>query len=138
MALIRITPTLWLDERDVQESFVRAAGPGGQHVNKTSSAVQLRYDTRALPDEVRERLLALAGSRATQEGEVVIVAREHRSQALNRAAAMARLVELLRQAAQAPRRRVATRPTTASRQRRLRAKAERSGIKALRRGVADD
>ncbi|GAA5234164.1 aminoacyl-tRNA hydrolase [Verticiella sediminum] len=136
--MIRITPSLWLDERDIETSFVRAAGPGGQHVNKTSSAVQLRYDTRHLPEGVRERLLALAGSRATREGEIVIQAQEHRSQTLNRAAALQRLVELLQQAAHVPRHRVPTRPTAASRRRRLQTKALRGDTKAMRRKVGED
>src|SRR5690606_33273255 len=99
--MIRITPSLWLDESELEETFVRASGPGGQHVNKTSSAVQLRFDarqSRSLAPDVAERLIQLAGNRATQDGVIVLTAQRHRSQPLNRADALERLVELIRRA----------------------------------------
>lgn len=139
--MIRITPSLSLDEREIEESFVRASGPGGQHVNKTSSAVQLRFDarrSRSLPPEVAERLIALAGARATQEGVVVITAQAHRSQPLNRQDALHRLVDLIRRATVRPIPRRPTAPTRASKLRRLDSKARRGQVKALRGRQGDD
>jgi ribosome-associated protein len=134
--VIEITPTLSIDETEIEESFVRASGPGGQHVNTTSSAVQLRFDARrspSLPDDVAARLIRLAGSRATQDGVIVIAAQGHRSQLRNREEALARLVELIRAATLAPVKRKKTRPTKASRERRLEAKGRRSVVKQGRR-----
>ena len=134
--MIEITPTLSIDEAEIEESFVRASGPGGQHVNTTSSAVQLRFDarrSRSLPDAVALRLMKLAGSRLTLEGVIVIAAQNHRSQQRNREDALQRLVELIRRAAEVPRARKATRPTKASKERRLDAKVRRSSIKSNRR-----
>ena len=133
--MIRITPTLALDEREIEETFIRASGPGGQHVNKTSTAVQLRFDARrsaSLPPDVAERLIALAGNRATQEGVVVITAQQHRSQTLNRAEALQRLVALIRQACARRAVRKPTAPTRASQRRRVEAKVKRGQVKALR------
>ena len=135
-AMIRITSNIAIDEREIEESFVRASGPGGQNVNKLSTAVQLRFDVRrspSLPDEVRARLERLAGSRLTREGSLVITAQRHRTQARNRADALERLVALIRQAAVAPVKRRPTRPTAASRERRIEGKKRRSSIKHLRR-----
>ena len=134
--MIEITPTLSIDETEIEESFVRAGGPGGQHVNTTSSAVQLRFDARhspSLPDDVAARLIRLAGSRATQDGVIVIAAQAHRSQQRNREEALARLVELIRAATIVPVKRKKTRPTKASRERRLEAKGRRSAVKQGRR-----
>ncbi|MDD3650904.1 alternative ribosome rescue aminoacyl-tRNA hydrolase ArfB [Immundisolibacter sp.] len=127
-----ITP----DPRDVEFVFIRAGGPGGQNVNKVSSAVQLRFDTRGftpLADAVRERLARLAGRRLTAEGVLVLEARRFRTQERNRADALARLAGLLEAAEQAPQPRRPTKPTRASRQRRLEAKTQQGAAKRLRR-----
>jgi ribosome-associated protein len=134
--MIPITPQISIDEREIDESFVRASGPGGQNVNKLSTAVQLRFDVRnspSLPGDVRERLTRLAGSRMTNDGVIVIIAQRHRTQVRNREDALDRLVELIRQAAVRPIKRRPTRPTKASRERRIEGKKRRGGIKNLRR-----
>jgi ribosome-associated protein len=134
--MIRVTAKISIDEREVEESFVRASGPGGQNVNKLSTAVQLRFDVRhspSLPDEVAARLQRLAGSRLTNEGVLVIMAQRHRTQARNRQDALDRLLDLIRQAAVAPVKRRPTKPTRASRERRIEGKKRRGGIKHLRR-----
>src|ERR1700687_4919185 len=135
--MIAITDTLDLDEAEISESFIRASGPGGQNVNKVASAVQLRFDVRgppSLPQPVRERLERLAGHRVSQDGILVITARRFRSQERNRSDALNRLVALITRAATPPRRRRATRPSAASRQRRLADKAQRARLKQ-RRGI---
>jgi ribosome-associated protein len=133
--MIPVTDHIALDEREIEENFVRASGPGGQNVNKVASAVQLRFDvrrSRSLPDDVAVRLMKLAGSRLTQDGVVVITAQRFRSQDQNRQDALARLVDLVRQAAVRPTPRRKTKPTLASKRRRLEGKSRRSGIKSLR------
>jgi len=133
--MIPVTPDIAIDEREIEETFVRSSGPGGQNVNKLSTAVQLRFDVRhspSLPAEVRQRLERLAGSRLTR-GKLVIIAQRHRTQARNRQDALDRLVDLIRQAAVAPVPRRPTRPTRASRERRIEGKKRRAGIKHLRR-----
>jgi ribosome-associated protein len=139
--MITITPTLSIDEAEIEESFLRASGPGGQHVNTSSTAVQLRFDarrSRSLPDDVAIRAMKLAGSRLTQDGVIVITAQEHRSQQRNREEALARLVEILKRATMKPAVRRATGPTTASREKRLASKGRRSALKAARRAGPDD
>jgi ribosome-associated protein len=133
--MIEITPEIALDERELTERFVRASGPGGQNVNKVSTAVQLRFDARrspSLPDDVRARLEQLAGGQMTADGEIVITARRFRTQERNRQDALDRLVTLIRRAAQPPTPRTPTKPTRASRQRRLDAKRRSATTKALR------
>jgi ribosome-associated protein len=134
--MIRITDTIAIDEREIEESFVRSSGPGGQNVNKLSTAVQLRFDVRrspSLPNDVAVRLMRLAGKRLTKDGVLVIVAQNHRTQERNRADALERLVALIQAAAVRPLPRRATKPTKASREKRLERKKVRSNIKGLRR-----
>jgi ribosome-associated protein len=132
--MIQITEALSIDDREVEERFVRASGPGGQNVNKVATAVQLRFDVQrsSLPAEIKARLIALAGSRMTDEGILVIDAREHRTQAQNREAARVRLVELIERATHRPKKRRRTRPGVAARERRLTSKKRRGEIKAGR------
>ena len=138
--MLRVTPTIVLRDGEIEERFVRAAGPGGQNVNKVATAVELRFDVGAssLDADVRERLLALAGRRVTADGILTIESREHRTQARNRAAARARLVELVRRAAERPKPRKKTRPSRAARERRLLAKARRARTKEGRRTTGDE
>ena len=134
--MIRVNAHISIDEREIEENFVRASGPGGQNVNKLSTAVQLRFDVRgspSLPAAVRDRLERLAGSRLTRDGVLVIIAQRHRTQGRNRRDALDRLVELLRSAAIAPRPRRPPRPRKASRERRVDFKKRRASVKRLRR-----
>jgi ribosome-associated protein len=140
--MIRVTDTIAIDEREIEESFIRASGPGGQNVNKLATAVQLRFDVArsALPPEVRARLVRLAGRRLTGEGVLVITAQRHRTQARNRDDARDRLVDLIRRAAVAPTPRRPTRPPASVRRKRLDSKKRRAGLKRLRavRPAAED
>src|SRR5262245_35161808 len=134
--MIRITDSISLDEREIEENFIRSGGPGGQNVNKLATAVQLRFDVRhspSLPPDVRARLERLAGRRLTNEGVLVINAHRHRTQERNREDARERLIELIREAAVPPTPRRPTKPTRASRERRIQTKKRRSTIKSLRR-----
>jgi ribosome-associated protein len=139
--MIRVTSHISINEREIEESFVRASGPGGQNVNKLATAVQLRFDVRSspsLPAEVRERLERLAGARLTRDGVLVITAQSHRTQGRNRQDALDRLIDLIRRAAIAPRLRRPTKPTKASRERRVEAKKHRAGLKLRRTRPAFD
>jgi ribosome-associated protein len=138
---IWITYQIALDESELRETFIRASGPGGQNVNKVATAAQLRFDARhspSLPDDVRVRLFRLAGRRINAQGELVITAQRFRTQEQNRADARARLVALIRQAAQPPAPRRATRPSRTAKERRLRGKKARGAVKALRGKVSLD
>lgn len=132
--MIEITPDLQIDERELQIDFVRAAGPGGQNVNKVATAAQLRFDVRAssLPEEVKERLIHLAGNRMTSEGVLLIEAKRFRTQEQNREDAIQRLVELIRKALVKPKARKKTKPTAAAKEERLKEKKRRGEIKKIR------
>jgi ribosome-associated protein len=135
--MLRVTDTIEIDESELSESFVRASGPGGQNVNKVSSAVQLRFDARrspSLPNDVAIRLMRLAGKRLTKEGVIVIVAQQHRDQTRNRADARERLFDLIREAAVKPTVRRATKVPRSAKRQRVEAKKHRGSIKSLRGG----
>ncbi|MFZ0242616.1 MAG: alternative ribosome rescue aminoacyl-tRNA hydrolase ArfB [Desulfobacterales bacterium] len=139
--MIPVTAAIAIDEAELHMDFVRASGPGGQNVNKVSSAVQLRFDVRhsaALPPAVRERLIRLAGKRVTTEGVLIIQAARFRTQERNRQDAVERLVQLVRRAAQKPKHRVKTRPSRASKERHLAEKKRRGRLKKMRQIVAGD
>ena len=137
--MIRITDSLSIDEDDLVWNFVRASGPGGQNVNKVSSAAEVRFDMgkAALPEDLKQRLPAIAGRLLTQAGLLIITAQEFRSQERNREAALQKLIEMLRKAAHRPKRRIATRPTRASKTRRLDTKSKHAQTKKLRSSRPD-
>jgi ribosome-associated protein len=138
--MLRVSKDIVIDDRELEERFIRASGPGGQHVNKVATAVELRFDVRqcsALPPSVVARLERLAGRRLTEEGVLVIRAERFRTQERNRDDARERLLKLIRKAAIVPKRRVATKPTRASKERRREDKTKRSRVKNLRRSKPD-
>jgi ribosome-associated protein len=139
--MIEINSSLSLDENEIGLEFIRSSGPGGQHVNRSATAVQLRFnvlESPSLPDTVRQRLLKLAKNRINSEGFLILTAEEHRSQTRNREAVIERLVELIRMAAQKPRPRRKTKPSRAAKMRRLEEKRRRGEIKKRRRSVKND
>ena len=138
--MIQVTPTIALEESEIRQEFIRASGPGGQNVNKVATAVQLRFDVAGSPsltDEVKKRLITLARGRITEEGVLIIEARRFRTQGANRQDSVARLVELIRKAAQKPKHRYRTKPTLGSKMRRLETKERRGETKHLRRSTPD-
>jgi ribosome-associated protein len=139
--MIRVTDSISIDESELDEDFVRSSGPGGQNVNKLSTAVQLRFDVRrsaSLPNDVAIRLMRLAGSRLTKEGVLVITAQRHRTQERNRQDARDRLVEMIREASVAPTKRRPTKPSKAAKAKRIEGKKQRSKIKTMRGRVSFD
>ena len=139
--MIPITDAIGLEDDEISEKFVRASGPGGQNVNKTSTAVELRFDVRnspSLPEDVKRRLEGLAGARLTQDGVLILFSQGTRSQEMNRQEVRERLVALIRRALHKPKPRKATRPTYASKLKRLESKVRRGGVKSLRSRPSDE
>ena len=133
--MLRVTPSISIDDSELEESFIASAGPGGQNVNKVATAVELRFDVAhspSLPDAVRLRLIALSGTRLTKDGVLVITGRQYRTQDRNRADVRTRLIELIREAAVIPKKRRPTKPTRASKERRLEGKKRNASLKKTR------
>ena len=136
--MIEITPNIRIDEKEIHFDFIRASGPGGQNVNKVASAVQLRFDvksTSSIPEDVRQRLIDLSGKRMTSDGILILKAQRFRTQERNRKNALDRFIQLVQKASVSPKHRRATKPTFASRERRIESKKKRSGIKKDRQKV---
>ena len=136
--MIYITDRISISEAEIQEDFVRSSGPGGQNVNKVSTAVQLRFDVENspnLPEDVKLRLIKLAGKKMTDSGVLIIDSRKYRTQNRNREEALNRLVELIKKATEKPKKRIKTRPTIAAKEKRLQGKKHRSAVKTLRKNV---
>ena len=136
--MIYINENISISENELQEDFVRASGPGGQNVNKVSTAVQLRFDvlnSPSLSEDVKNRLIKLAGSKMTDDGILIIDSREYRTQNRNRSGALNRLVELVKKASEKPKRRIKTKPTKGAKEKRLQIKKQRSAVKTLRKSV---
>lgn len=139
--MIKVTDTITLEDWEISESFHRSSGPGGQNVNKVSTAVELRFEADRSPNLspfVKNRLRTLAGRKWTKDGALIITAEKHRSQAMNRELAVSKLIDLIKKATERPKHRIKTRPTLASKRRRLDGKKQRAQIKSLRGKVADD
>ncbi len=139
--MIIVTSHISIHENELRFEFIRSSGPGGQNVNKVATAVQLRFDVRnspSLPEDVRERLIDIAGKKITEEGILILDARRHRTQERNRQDAVNRLIELIRKATEKPKNRIKTRPSHASEKRRLNSKRHRSNLKKSRKPVADE
>src|SRR3972149_5600388 len=135
--MIRVTKDIFIDESEIHEEFIRSGGPGGQHVNKVSTAVQLRFNITEskLPFDVKERLIRLCGNRVTEDGTLVIFAREFRKREMNRAAAFGKLIELIKKAALRPKKRVKTKPSKAAKEKRIEEKKQRGRAKKTRQKV---
>ncbi len=138
--MIRVTDDIFIDDSEIKEEFIRSGGPGGQHVNKVSTAVQLRFDIKGskLPRDIKERLIRLGGSRVTDDGILIISSRSFRKRELNRIDAVDKLIVLVRKASERPKRRIKTKPSRAKREKRIEEKKVRGGTKKMRRKVREE
>jgi ribosome-associated protein len=138
--MIRVVNDIFIDDSEIKEEFIRSGGPGGQHVNKVSTAVQLRFDIKGskLPQDIKARLIRLGGKRVTDDGTLIISSRGFRKRELNRADAVDKLIALIRKACERPKRRVKTKPSRAKREKRIEEKKARGGTKKMRRKVSEE